>query len=80
MRKVGTINRCQTMCLRAQMSLLHHRHIRGDFVLLRSSILPRWLDDGVRTGSVLFRFLFELGAGDCVYLEVGLVSTVLGHQ
>jgi hypothetical protein len=69
----GGINHCQTMCLRARLSLLHHRHDCGDFVLLRSSILPRWIYDAVRTGSVPFPLLFELGAGAGVYLEVELV-------
>jgi hypothetical protein len=37
------------------------------------SILPRWIYDGIGTGtSVLFPLIFEFVAGAGVYLEVGL--------
>jgi hypothetical protein len=57
----------------AGLSLLHHCNVCGDFVSLCSSILPRWIYDGIGTGtSVLFPLIFEFVAGAGVYLEVGL--------
>jgi len=85
-KQQGGLNHCRTMCLRARLSPLHLHHAREDSVLLRSSILPRWIYGGVRTGtSVPFCSLLPFGFSDCcVCLEIGPVLVVgcliVGHQ